>query len=84
MRAEEILKVRARAAKTEQERMVAAVNSTDDDIFVTDNCEIIVTGMIPGGDRIYLGQVSETAFYEAKNPRALIERVRFGACRRYS
>jgi hypothetical protein len=65
-------------AKSEAERLKAALRSTDDDLFI-DNGRVIVCGKNDDGELIELGSVSLAAGYQkGVDPRMLIERVKFG------
>lgn len=69
----------ARAPKDNRERIVAAVNSSFDDLYPDGNGRVVVTGKNTSGEIIYLGDVSELALYQKTvNPITLINRVRFG------
>jgi len=64
---------------TRRERLIAALLSEDDDL-VERNGRIEIYGRTLDGSKIYLGCVSKNAMYQkGTNPRALIERIRFGA-----
>jgi hypothetical protein len=67
-----------RGAKSEAERLRAALRSTDDDLFI-DNGRVIVCGKGDDGELIELGSVSLAAGYQkGVDPRMLIEKVKFG------
>ena len=70
--------MRPPANKTERFR--AALCSTDDDIWITDNGQVVVSGVLPGTiDRIYLGGFAETTMYhKGVNTKALIQHILFG------
>jgi len=68
----------ARGAKDSRERMVAAINSSQDDLFLDGNGRVVVTGKTCSGERIYLGEVSETLLCRKDiDPISLINKVRF-------
>jgi len=69
--------VTVRSPKNKSERMLAAVASTDDDLY-EHNGRVIVTGKVRD-DVVYLGSVSlSAAWQKSVDARALIDRVRFG------
>jgi hypothetical protein len=69
-----------RTAKNKKERLTAAKNSKDDDLF-EDNGMVIVFGKNLEGEEIYLGEVSLCCLTQKSifDRRAMIEQVRFGA-----
>jgi hypothetical protein len=71
-----------RSAKDKKELMQAAIMSTDEDLF-SDGCgRVIVTGVLPCGDRIYLGEASEIALLQSGHMREnIIDRIRFSGWR---
>jgi len=69
--------VTIRSPKNKSERMLAAVASTDGDLY-EHNGRILVTGKVRG-DVVYLGSVSLGAVWQKNvDARFLIDRVRFG------
>ena len=67
----------------EKERMKAALCSTIDDLLPDGNGRVVVTGVLPKGDRIYLGEIDEELFYlKGIDPIEAVNRVRFGATKR--
>jgi len=69
-----------RAAKNSDERMIAALNShnNDDDLLEDVQGNLVVTGLNLEGERIYLGQVSSSVLaMKSVNPLAIIDKVRF-------
>lgn len=61
------------------ERLMAGLCSTTDDLLYSKNGRIVVTGVLPCGDRIYLGDIAEIVLYEKNSPcKAMVERIRFG------
>lgn len=72
----ELERIVMRPPRSKRERMIAAINSTDEDLY-PHNGRVIVTGKNGQGEIIELGSVSETALYTwGVNPRALIDKVR--------
>lgn len=77
--------VRLYKPENQEERLFAAVNSTDADIIPDDATgRIVVTGKGYNGRRIYLGEFCESLLYlaHAEHPRSAIERIRFGPHRK--
>jgi hypothetical protein len=64
--------------KSKRERLVAAINSGNDDLFDT-GTTLVITGKNAVGKRIYLGEISTVMIYQ--NSRefvwGLIDRIRF-------
>jgi len=68
-----------RLPHSKKERMFAALNSTDDDLYLH-NGRVIVTGKNKDGEIVELGSVDERALYQKTvNPHQLLDGVRFGA-----
>ena len=69
-----------RPASDADERLKAALCSTTDDLYPDGNGRVLVSGTLPNGEKIYLGEVDENALCQkGVDPMALIDRVRFGA-----
>ena len=67
-----------RIPRDKKERLIAALNSKDEECF-EDNGRIIVWGKNLDGENIYLGDIDiECLYQKGVNVRAMIERVRFG------
>jgi hypothetical protein len=73
--------ITARSPKNKRERLIAALNSTDDDLY-PDCGRIIVTGRNLEGELIYLGEMSESIPYLKNSPfRQILSEIRFGGNR---
>jgi len=72
------MKIMLHKAKSEAERLRAALRSTDDDLFI-ENGRVIVCGKGDNDELIELGCVSLSAGYQkGVDARMLINKVRFG------
>jgi len=70
-----------RGPKNKRERMIAALNSTDDDLY-PDGMSIVVTGRNLEGEIIYLGEMNESIPYLKNSPfRQILSHIRFGGNR---
>lgn len=71
-----------RSPKNDRERLIAGINSTDEDLYPDGNGRIIVTGKNAEGEILYLGDIDESILYLKSSPlRQLIEHIRFSSCR---
>jgi hypothetical protein len=69
-------RIEMRPAKTKRERLVAALNSTDADIFLY-GARFYVTGKNIAGERIVLGEFDDMDFPDGLFAR-FVDRCRFG------
>ena len=61
------------------ERLKAALCSTINDLHPDGNGRVIVSGVLPNKERIYLGDIDESILYQSGvSPMQLIEHIRFG------
>ena len=71
-------RIAMRIPENEKERLLAALCSIKDDLYLDGNGNVVVTGVLPNGDRIYLGEISGAAFAQKNtNPAYMINKVRF-------
>ena len=67
-----------RLPRNKEERMFAALNSNDSDIFSATSGRVYVTGKNKEGEVIELGHICPEAFFSCRKTAALlIERIRF-------
>jgi len=71
-----------RYPKNKKERLVAAINSSYEDLYPS-NGRVIVTGKNINGEIIYLGEIDETVLYLTSiNINEIIDMIRFGEWRK--
>jgi hypothetical protein len=72
-----------RPPRTKRERMIAALRSTDDDLYPDSNGRVVVAGKNLDDELLYLGEFSESLLYEkGASPRSVIDRIRFSVERK--
>ena len=77
--------INIRSPKNDRERLKAALVSSVDDLIPDGNGRILVTGVLPNGDRIYLGDFDEALLFQKEvEISSVIERIRFGELRKRS
>ncbi|MHA1360782.1 MAG: hypothetical protein ACTSRC_21885 [Candidatus Helarchaeota archaeon] len=68
--------------KNRKERLVAAINSSYEDLYPS-NGRVVVTGKNTNGEVIYLGEIDETVLYQKRiNINEIIDVIRFGEWRK--
>ncbi len=73
------MNIKMRLPCSEEERLFAALNSTDADLY-PHNGRVLVTGKNKEGEIIELGSVAQPVLYQkATDPRQLLDSVRFSS-----